>query len=530
MPEPHILSEAPHSDVDPLLSPALPPGSSPDIATLNPETASSVISAKQRHLRQMRSLVAGILCDALLIMTGMQIAYWMRYSARWPAPFARIVREVVAQNFVPREQFLPFGLLLLGLLLGLYASRGLYRLPRNAGFFDHASIIVSSTTVGIAIVIVVVFLYSSSAFYSRLIFGFAWLTIIALLCLWRLLLIEWRRLRWLRGVGREQVIVVGGTGLGRSVMGSIVARPFLGYQLAGYLDDREPPPEERPDGHFRHIGTVNDLPLLLNQLPIDQVILALPFWENERLPELVNICRDAAVEFRIAPDLHQLSFERIDVTDLGGVPILGFKEVSLRGVNLLIKRAMDVGLILLMTPVLVPLISAIVLLIKRDSPGPALFTQQRVGRNGQPFMVYKFRTMVNNAEERKAELAALNEADGPIFKMKDDPRVTEVGKVLRRTSLDELPNLWNVLRGEMSLVGPRPPTPDEVSQYNEWQKRRLEVTPGMTGLWQVLGRSDTSFDEMVRLDIYYAENWTPTLDMRILLQTIPAVLSGKGAY
>ncbi len=159
-----------------------------------------------------------------------------------------------------------------------------------------------------------------------------------------------------------------------------------------------------------------------------------------------------------------------------------------------------------------------------------IFQQQRVGRGGRPFTAYKFRTMVADAEARKAELAALNEADGPLFKMRNDPRTTRVGRVLRRTSLDELPQFWNVWRGEMSLVGPRPPTPDEVADYAEWHKRRLDVTPGLTGLWQVLGRSDTSFDEMVRLDIYYAEKWSPGMDLRILLQTIPVVISGKGAY
>jgi len=486
--------------------------------------------ARLQRLKRWRDhlLIAAI--DAVLIMASMVIAYWMRYRANWPSPFEQIVREVAAQNSVPPEKFLPFGLLLLVLLLGLFFMKGLYRLPRSARLFDHAAIIGSSATTGIAVLIVVVFLYHASAFYSRLIFAFAWLVIIFLLGVWRGLLIEWRRWRWIRGVARERVLVVGGTGLARSVMGSIVAQPFLGYALVGYLDDHAPPSTERRDGHFRYLGSILELRHISRVLLVDQVILALPFWEHHRLPELVAICREIGIEFRFAPDLHELSFDHVDVANLGGVPLIGLKELSLKGWNLVLKRAMDLTLVLLSAPLILLLGLLVSLAIRLDSPGAAIFRQQRVGKDGRLFTVYKFRTMVLDAESRKADLAALNEADGPLFKIRNDPRLTRIGRFLRRTSLDELPQFWNVLRGEMSLVGPRPPTPDEVARYESWHYRRLEVTPGLTGLWQVLGRSDTSFDEMVRLDIYYAENWTPGLDMRIILQTLPVVFSGAGAY
>jgi exopolysaccharide biosynthesis polyprenyl glycosylphosphotransferase len=177
-----------------------------------------------------------------------------------------------------------------------------------------------------------------------------------------------------------------------------------------------------------------------------------------------------------------------------------------------------------------PLFLLISLLVKLSSPGPIFFRQVRVGRDQMRFHAYKFRSMKSSAEEEAPKLISLNEATWPLFKMKNDPRVTTVGRFLRRTSLDELPQLINVLRGEMSLVGPRPPTPQEVEQYNAWQLRRLEVTPGITGLWQVSGRSDLPFDEMVMLDLYYISNWSLTLDFKILLRTIPAVISGRGAY
>jgi exopolysaccharide biosynthesis polyprenyl glycosylphosphotransferase len=196
----------------------------------------------------------------------------------------------------------------------------------------------------------------------------------------------------------------------------------------------------------------------------------------------------------------------------------------------LLKRLIDIAFSFFGLLFGAPLLALIALAIKLDSPGPILFRQERVGKGGRRFVCYKFRSMVEGAEEQKASLRGLNEADGPIFKMKDDPRVTRMGRWLRRFSLDELPQLYNVLRGEMSLIGPRPPLPEEVAQYQAWHMRRLEVSPGITGLWQVSGRSELPFDEMVLLDIYYAEQWSPALDMKIFLRTIPKLIFGDGAY
>jgi exopolysaccharide biosynthesis polyprenyl glycosylphosphotransferase len=498
-----------------------------DVANL-PEVALDTVQERRGDRRPAYGAIALVVIDATLILAGFAIAYVLRYNVAWPAPFNLVVREVLTVNFIPYSLFIPYALLLMVVLLTQFAMRGLYRLPRNAGLLDYAGTIVGSATTGVAFVVLLTII--QRPLYSRLIYALAWGAIILLLCAWRGLLISLRRWRWARGHGRERVLVVGGTGLGRQVMESIVARPHLGYALVGYLEDAGPPPGERPDGHFRHLGPVADLVALVRAGAADQVVIALPFWQHHLLPGLVELCREAGVEFRVAPDLYELSFDRVDVGDLGGIPLIGLKELSLTGWNLVLKRAIDLAITLLTAPIVLPLAGLIALAIRRDTPGPAIFKQQRVGRGDKLFTAYKFRTMVIDAEARKAELAALNQADGPLFKIRDDPRTTRIGRILRRTSLDELPQFWNVLRGEMSLVGPRPPTPDEVARYAEWHRRRLDVTPGMTGLWQVLGRSDTSFDEMVRLDIYYAENWSPGMDVRILLQTITVVISGKGAY
>jgi exopolysaccharide biosynthesis polyprenyl glycosylphosphotransferase len=480
-----------------------------------------------RHSRRVSILLLAA-SDALLILIGFAIAYWMRYNVSWPAPINRIVQEVLTVNFVPIANFLPYAVLLMVVLLALFAMKGLYRIPRNAGLLDYAGTIISGATTGIALV--VLWTIIQRPLFSRLLYAFAWGAIILLLCVSRGLLVGLRRWRWTRGIGRERVLVIGGTGLGRQVMDSIVAQTFLGYSLVGYLEDRDPPPSERRDGHFRHLGAVQNLEQITRSHPLDQVIIALPFWEHHRLPEIVMVCRAAGLEFRVVPDLFELSFDRVNVSNLSGIPLIGLKDLSLKGGNLVLKRAIDLVLILLAAPVLVPLAAVIALAIKCDSPGPAIFKQQRAGKKGRLFVAYKFRTMVVDAEARKADLAWLNEADGPIFKIRNDPRMTRLGRFLRRSSLDEIPQFWNILRGEMSLVGPRPQLPEEVAKYEEWHYRRLEVKPGLTGFWQVLGRSDTSFDEMVRLDIYYAENWSLGMDLRILLETIPAVLSGKGAY
>ena len=393
---------------------------------------------------------------------------------------------------------------------------------------EQIGIIVSSTLTVIALLIVCVFLYKPF-YYSRLIFSFAGAAIIVLLSAARLLQSGVQHWRWSRGIDQERVLVVGGTGLGQQVMSGLAASPGLGYTLAGYLDDRQIVDNGRATRVYRHLGALDDLEQAIAESEAQQVIIALPFWEQGRLPDLVATCERLGVGYLLAPDFYQLSFDRLDMHQLGGVPLLRPKGISLRGLNLVLKRLTDVAAVVLTAPFTLALGALIAALIRLDSRGPVLFRQQRVGKGGHGFTCYKFRTMVPDAEARKAELAAHNEADGPLFKMRDDPRVTRLGRLLRQSSLDELPQLWNVLRGDMSIIGPRPALPDEVAVYEPWHRRRLEVEPGLAGLVQALGRSDMSFDEQVRLDIYYAENLTLAMDLRILLLVIPAVLGGPGA-
>jgi len=230
------------------------------------------------------------------------------------------------------------------------------------------------------------------------------------------------------------------------------------------------------------------------------------------------------------PGILELIASRVDADELGGIPLLTVSEIKLQGFNAALKRGTDILLsaagILLISPVL----AFFALLVKLTSQGPILFKQKRVGIDGREFQMFKFRSMVEEAEKLFPQLAPLSEVDGLLFKMKDDPRMTPLGKFMRRFSLDELPQLFNVFLGDMSLVGPRPPLPREVKKYSSWHMKRLRVRPGITGMWQVSGRSLLPFEEMVRLDIYYIENWSLWLDLKLLIMTGPVVCTGSGAY
>jgi exopolysaccharide biosynthesis polyprenyl glycosylphosphotransferase len=297
----------------------------------------------------------------------------------------------------------------------------------------------------------------------------------------------------------------------------------------GFVDDK-PERGNKDLGRFKGLGSTDQIPQITRDHGVDVVIITLPWLYYRKILGILGQCERLKVSIRIVPDLFQLSLSQVDIDDLNGIPLIWTKSVSIKGWNLAVKRVMDVLFSSVALVVLSPLMLLIAALVRLDSPGPVIFKQTRIGRGARPFTVYKFRTMREGAELEQESLRNLNEAQGPLFKIKEDPRRTMLGRFLRRRSLDELPQLYNVLRGEMSVVGPRPQLPYEVEQYQEWHKKRLETWPGLTGLWQVSGRSDLTFDDMVLPDIYYIENWSLLLDLRIALKTIPTLILGTGAY
>ena len=462
-----------------------------------------------------------VLSDILLINISFILAYWVRYDLQ-------LFRAVDPAFSVSYRVYLPFVAVFTLLLILVYRQQGAYKQRRQLSWIDEFYAIVHGTATGIVITIVFIFLYRSG-FYSRLIFVYAGIFSIIFLGISRLIKVAVIKNMRRRGIGTKRVLIAGAGEIARTVMRVVVANPECGFNIIGFVDDH-PDRGETDIGRFQALGKVSNLPDILTAKNIDEVIITLPWQYHRKIIQIMAICERLNVSTRIVPDMFQIRLSHMHVEEIAGVPMIGVKETGISGLNQLIKRAIDVGVSILILILTAPLAGLLALIIKLESPGPVLFMQKRVGKDGRIFTLYKFRSMVDGADTQKAALLNLNEADGPLFKIKDDPRMTRLGRLMRRLSIDELPQLYNVLAGDMSLVGPRPPIPSEVAQYQEWHKRRLEVAPGLTGLSQVSGRSELTFDETALLDIYYIENWSPSLDTKILLQTIPRVIFGSGAY
>jgi exopolysaccharide biosynthesis polyprenyl glycosylphosphotransferase len=328
---------------------------------------------------------------------------------------------------------------------------------------------------------------------------------------------------------RRHALVVGTGDRARRLVSALRRYPEAGWLVQGCV---VPSPTEArmAETDLPVVGTLGDLAdILQGDQVIDEVFFALDPGRLDDLAEALEACESLGVDARVLVDLHQPAHARPFVEELFGLPFYGFSPTLTRQGALAAKRVLDVVVALGLCLATGPLALLIALLVKATSRGPVLFVQERAGFHGRRFRMYKFRTMVVGAEGRQAELAHLNQMSGPVFKALDDPRVTPVGRWLRRTSLDELPQLCNVLRGDMSLVGPRPLPVSEARAIRGAQRRRLAMRPGMTGLWQVSGRSTVDFAEWMRLDLEYVDHWSIGLDLRILLRTIPAVLRGAGA-
>ncbi|HAM37882.1 MAG TPA: hypothetical protein DCP53_00555 [Elusimicrobia bacterium] len=282
--------------------------------------------------------------------------------------------------------------------------------------------------------------------------------------------------------------------------------------------------------HYSHFTDTEHLKKIINEMGINEVIFSKSQIAHKEILKIASVCEELDIDFRFIPDVLELTRGEIIIDEFIGIPVFRFKSISLYGWNFMLKRLTDIVLsLIIFTFSIIPLL-IISLIIKFEDGGPVFYTHKRKGYMGKDFNFIKFRTMVQNADKILEDIIVLNERGGPVFKMKNDPRMTKIGKFLRMFSIDEVPQFINVLRGEMSIVGPRPQVLWEAAHYDEIAMRRLKVLPGITGIWQIRGRSDLSYEEMIRLDIYYLENWSIALDLRIILGTLPAILSKKGAY
>jgi exopolysaccharide biosynthesis polyprenyl glycosylphosphotransferase len=330
----------------------------------------------------------------------------------------------------------------------------------------------------------------------------------------------------LRAAGyRRRAVLVGSGKHIEEVHHALVDEVHAPVDMIGFISL-----EPRPDNGLRSLGRIEDLPRVLDRHRVQEVIIADPDFPEERAVELVDQCHRRGVTVRIAPSTMEILVHRAEFVPGASVPLFELRPPVFDGFDYFVKRSFDFIGALLLIVLLSPLLVAIAIAVFLTSRGPVLYRSIRPGIGGEPFACFKFRTMRSDADQLQADLESLNEASGALFKIRRDPRLTRVGRLLRRYSLDELPQLFNVVLGQMSLVGPRPLPQRDFDQLDDWHKKRYLVLPGLTGLWQVSGRSELDFDDLVRLDFLYLERWSVGLDLTILLKTIPAVLSRRGAF
>jgi len=454
-----------------------------------------------------------LVVDIILIAFSFYLSYSLRYS-----------QSLIAKNFPDyQEYFLLLFLWAISLIFilnnhRLYSTDRSLTIPREIWLIIR-SVFFSSVLAGLAMFLL------QMKFFSRFIFILSNLLLILNLSLWRAIKRIIIRYRIKKGYYNMNILIVGAGRAGSLLAEEINNHPYLGLKVVGFIDDAK----TGKILDYDILGKTQDLKEIVQRYYVDEIYITIPS-QRQKVSEILALGGKLNKTVRIMADSFSFPFADIKLNYIGLVPLIRYTQREFHKSEILIKRLLDVVIASILLIVLFPLFAIIAFLIKIDSPGPIFYISQRCGKKGRLFNFYKFRSMKVGADKEKELLKEKSEVKGPIFKIRNDPRITRWGRFLRKYSLDELPQLINVIKGEMSLVGPRPPTPDEVAKYDTWQMRRLEVKPGITCLWQVRGRSDLSFYKWVKWDLWYIDNWSLGLDLMILLWTIPAVLKRKGAY
>jgi exopolysaccharide biosynthesis polyprenyl glycosylphosphotransferase len=409
------------------------------------------------------------------------------------------------------------------LVLAIFSAFHLYSVQRMSAAEEFRRILLGVTMVVTSIVTVSFWVHGH---FSRTWIAASWVIAMGFVLVSRY---AWRRIVHVaRQHGRlvQRTLVVGANAEAGRIVTEML-RDDLGFIPLGYVCADA---WGRPTTDVPMLGHLDDLGALIAATEADCIFVASSAIRPEHMAQVNKAARRRGLEVRVTANVQEVLSTRVSAQPLGGLMAFSLRPVRLSGLQAVAKRTFDIVSSACTIVLLSPVMTVIAVAVKLTSAGPILFRQERVGYHGRPFTVLKFRTMVADAEARLPDLIDLNEATGPLFKMTHDPRVTKVGRFLRKTSLDELPQLVNVLRGDMTVVGPRPPLPREVAQYEEWQMARLEVRPGITGLWQVSGRSELPFEDYVRLDLFYIENWSLAFDLFIIAKTLPTIVSRRGAH
>ena len=464
----------------------------------------------RRHVATLRALL--MLTDALLAAAVLVTVSYARFGPDWAVLWRQVVPDPTALLVVYAVGW-----------VAALALNGLYR-PRARWSIRTEAIDLLRATVVMALATLSVLFWFKLPDVSRLLLVLLFPTQYALTLGTRAALRLWFRRIRARGMNARFVLVAGAGRRAQAFAAKLEAHRELGLRVAGLVDDD---PTMADGARWPYLGRLADIERLLHERVIDEVAICLPFSQWSLVDGIAHLAEEEGKIVRVPMDVLEHAFSAGKVEDLDGTPVYSLVSGPDRALALGVKRSIDLVVAAAALVVLSPLLGAVALLVRREDGGPVLFRQTRIGLHGRPFELVKFRSMVPDAEARRAGLDARNELSGPIFKMTDDPRVTRTGRWLRRTSLDELPQLWNVLRGEMSLVGPRPPLPAEVAGYDVWHRRRLSMKPGITGLWQVRARREPEFDRWVAADLEYIDRWSLWLDLKILARTIPAALEGR---
>lgn len=464
-------------------------------------------------------MIVRALSDALLIDLSFVLAYYLRF---------KVLLFITPASMPIFEKYASVLVFVTLIWLAVFKLIGLYEEKKFTALVDEIAMLFGGISLSTLILLGLLFLYRE-LWFSRLVVVNAWWIAFVLLAAVRVLFFVSTRYLRARGVGVKNALIVGAGEMGQTLALKMAQDKGLGYRAVGFLDD-DPVKIGKHYHDILVLGETSKAKEVIREKKVEEVIIASSRIPAEKVLDIVTECERFGVEFKIVPGILELIASRVDADELAGVPLLTVSEIRLKGFNAAMKRTADIMLSGAGLALLSPLFLGFAALVKLTSPGPVFFNQERVGLDGKTFPMFKFRSMIKDADKLFPQLEPLSEVEGYIFKMKDDPRITPLGKFMRRYSIDELPQLLNVFLGHMSLVGPRPPLPREVAKYSSWHMKRLRVRPGITGPWQVSGRSLLPFEDMVRLDIYYIENWTLWLDFKILLRTVPVVLLGSGAY
>ena len=447
---------------------------------------------------------------------------------------AYVLRAQVLPRFFYLDPVLPFNghlqvlLLVAPLWVLVLKYCGTYESLRKKSYVESFWLITKAHFIAMMILFAILFITDADRVSRLLILVFGSIAFILLLSS-RFGIIKILRTIRRGGFNYRNILVVGTGKRARTCAEMICSHAELGLRIFGYVDD-DPRAADREILGSAIIGTLKDVPTIIQRNVIDEVVIALPRRWLPSVVEVVQVCEETGIEATIVADFFNITIAKLHTTMFYDIPLLSFSSTPSQQLQLLLKDCLDrIGSALLLV-VTSPVLAIASIAIKLTSRGPIVFKQVRLGLNGRKFTFYKFRSMKVGSEKEMECLKDYNQMSGPVFKMQLDPRVTPVGRFLRRTSIDELPQLLNVLRGEMSLVGPRPPLPTETEEYDRWHRRRLSVKPGMTCLWQINGRNNVDFKDWMNLDLLYIDNWSLWLDIKILLKTLVVVIKGDGAY